>query len=411
MSNRNIFFSYSRADGFDFAARLGSDLNAKGFDVWLDKEDIRAGTEWDREIEKALENCDCLLYIETPKSVASNNVLNEVYFALEQNKKVIPIILIDSKTPFRLQRLQHIDFTKDYDAPFTLLVKELENKTAGQAFKSMDNESLLKVEKSFYGKYSKLILLIVVATMVIVAAILYTARDGRHNDPATAETNNILISNDTSIEDTKPTDNELDTASQDADLVSKKTISKKQSVITKPRNGSKFDGSSSSKKETEVIDANETFTGDWELADVSPKARLKSGYLKIEAVDEKKVTIKSYVQFYYFKANETSYLSVFNAFTSCTSCLLAKDMKIVADDVALGSRTIHIAKEDGAEGMKAGDTLMDAGSNKTIKASITLRFKDQRNAIMKIERTTPITLEHGLIVDPFIYTFSFRKGD
>ena len=51
-----IFFSYSRADGSEFALRLAVDLKQKGFDVWIDQEDIRAGSEWDIEIEKALEN-------------------------------------------------------------------------------------------------------------------------------------------------------------------------------------------------------------------------------------------------------------------------------------------------------------------------------------------------------------------
>lgn len=407
MAIRNLFFSYSRADGFDFAARLASDLNAKGFDVWLDKEDIRAGTEWDREIEKALENCDCLLYIETPKSVDSNNVLNEVYFALEQNKKVIPLILIDSKTPFRLQRLQHIDFTNDYDSPLALLVKELENKSSGQAFKSMDNESLMKVERSFYGKYSKLILLMILATVVIVWAILYTARD---KGSTTAETNNVVISNDTSRESKTSIDNETDTSSAEPGLTVEKPPVKKGNVVRKNKNAGKNDIEISNKKETEATDINQTFIGDWELVDVMPRARLKRGYLKIESVDEKKATIKSYMQFYYFKTNETSYLSVFNAFAGCTSCVLAKDMKIVADDVALGSRTITIAKEDGADGVKAGDTLMDAGSNKTINVAITLHFKDQRNAIMKVERATALTLDHGLIVEPFVYSFSFRKS-
>ena len=54
-----IFFSYSRSDGSDFALRLALDLKKEGFNVWIDQEDIRAGSEWDLAIEKALETCDC----------------------------------------------------------------------------------------------------------------------------------------------------------------------------------------------------------------------------------------------------------------------------------------------------------------------------------------------------------------
>ncbi|MBA2561324.1 MAG: toll/interleukin-1 receptor domain-containing protein [Chitinophagaceae bacterium] len=86
MNFKNIFFSYSRADASDFALRLAVDLKKEGFNVWIDQQDIRAGSEWDLEIEKALETSDCLLFIESEKSVTSTNVLDEVYYALEQKK-------------------------------------------------------------------------------------------------------------------------------------------------------------------------------------------------------------------------------------------------------------------------------------------------------------------------------------
>ncbi len=85
-------FSYSRVDGAPFALRLALDLKKEQFDVWIDQDDIRAGSEWDIEIEKGLETCDYLLFIETAGSVKSENVLDEVYYALEQRKKVIPLI-------------------------------------------------------------------------------------------------------------------------------------------------------------------------------------------------------------------------------------------------------------------------------------------------------------------------------
>ena len=129
MEKQKIFFSYSRADGSAFALRLANDLKNKGFDVWIDQEDIRAGLDWDLEIEKALKSCDCVLFLETDKSVVSNNVLDEVYYALDQNKKVIPLVYVDSKTPFRLNRLQHIDFTKSYENGLNHLVNELEGNT------------------------------------------------------------------------------------------------------------------------------------------------------------------------------------------------------------------------------------------------------------------------------------------
>ncbi|MGN6494553.1 MAG: toll/interleukin-1 receptor domain-containing protein [Agriterribacter sp.] len=140
---KKLFFSYSRVDGTAFAQKLALDLKKEGFDVWIDQEDIRAGSEWDMEIEKALESCDCLLFLESEKSVVSNNVLDEVYYALEQRKKVIPVIIHDSKTPYRLQRLQHVDFSKDYDKGLAQLIRELKREATGVTVPHPNGSKLL----------------------------------------------------------------------------------------------------------------------------------------------------------------------------------------------------------------------------------------------------------------------------
>lgn len=46
--------------------------------------------------------------------------MDEVSYALEEGKKVIPVLLSDCDTPFRLRRLQRIDFTADYDNGFKI---------------------------------------------------------------------------------------------------------------------------------------------------------------------------------------------------------------------------------------------------------------------------------------------------
>src|SRR5690606_12226650 len=173
MALKKIFFSYSRADGSDFALRLALDLKKQGFSVWIDQQDIRAGSEWDLEIEKALETCDCLLFIETEKSVISNNVLDEVYYALDQDKKVIPVILHDSKTPFRLQRLQHVDFTKDYNAGLTQLIRELKGVGATGFFQPAESKGQQKNARPLFTKLSSLIAIIVILVIAIAAVVIY----------------------------------------------------------------------------------------------------------------------------------------------------------------------------------------------------------------------------------------------
>ena len=124
MSTGSIFFSYSRADSA-FVLRLAQDLRSAGANIWLDQLDIKAGSRWDSSIEAALNGSSTIITILSPTSVASNNVMDEVSFALESNKTVIPVLLAECTVPFRLRRLQHVDFTGEYQASLHQLLSQL----------------------------------------------------------------------------------------------------------------------------------------------------------------------------------------------------------------------------------------------------------------------------------------------
>jgi len=111
---KKIFFSYSRHDSV-FALRLAKDIRDAGVDIWIDQLDIPVGARWDVEVEHALMDAACVLVILSPSSSASENVQDEISFALYSEKKIIPVVLEDCIAPFRLRRLKKIDFSKNYD--------------------------------------------------------------------------------------------------------------------------------------------------------------------------------------------------------------------------------------------------------------------------------------------------------
>jgi hypothetical protein len=411
MSSQKIFFSYSRIDGSDFALQLALDLKKEGFNVWIDQQDIRAGLEWDREIEKALESCDCLLFVETEMSVTSNNVLDEVYYAIEQKKKVIPLIVRDSKTPFRLQRLQHINFTHDYNAGLTQLISELKGQSAVPDSRANKSEVLKTIEKPFNLKYATLIL-IITSLVIVFAAIIYTAKDNNlplvandtvhantvTNEPgAVSEKDTVLPEKKYEKNEKIPAKNKEVSAPMDTKGLATTTTNSNNKEVKKPANNS--------------VSLQETFAGDWQLIDVEPKAKSVKGYLKIEPIDENKVTIKSYFQFYYFPANDTSYVSVFNGFAGCASCILSGQMKITAEDIAVGSQTYRTLKTDEPGGGKFGDTILNAGANKSIRAAVTLHLINNKTAVIKVQRPVSTELSYGLVLQPFVYSFKFTKTD
>jgi TIR domain. len=120
----NIFISYSREDG-EFALQLAADLRQVGVDLWIDQLDLRVGERWDKAIERALENCKCLLVVLSPSSIVSENVMDEVAFALEEGKQVLPVLYRTCKIPFRLRRLQRVDFTESYPVGLAKILKFL----------------------------------------------------------------------------------------------------------------------------------------------------------------------------------------------------------------------------------------------------------------------------------------------
>lgn len=131
-TEKSAFFCYSREDT-DFSRRLAGDLKAAGADVWLDRLDIRPGQPWDDAVQDALKSCPRLLLVLSPSSVASQNVLDEVSFAIDERKAVIPVLYRDCQIPMRVRRLQYIDFRTDYQKGLLELLKTLRGQAEGGA--------------------------------------------------------------------------------------------------------------------------------------------------------------------------------------------------------------------------------------------------------------------------------------
>jgi CheY-like chemotaxis protein len=119
-----VFVSYSRKD-VEFALKLVNDLRSHHVDLWIDKLNLPVGKTWDDEIEKALGDASHLLFIASKASVESRNVGDEINFALVENKHIVPILIEECKLPFRIARIQNIDFRGNYQDALNLLLAEL----------------------------------------------------------------------------------------------------------------------------------------------------------------------------------------------------------------------------------------------------------------------------------------------
>lgn len=122
---QQIFVSYSRKDDL-FVRKLTRHLKEHRFNVWLDVFNIRAGTSWARQIGEALDHCQIMLLILSPDSLASENVEDEWNYYLDKKKTIVPIVYRKCDIPYRLFKLQHINFAElTYGSALTQLIANL----------------------------------------------------------------------------------------------------------------------------------------------------------------------------------------------------------------------------------------------------------------------------------------------
>lgn len=87
----DIFISYSRKDE-SFVRRLHAILVEQHKDVWVDWEDIPRGSDWLQEIYAAVEAADLFLVVISPDSMISEVCNQEIHHAIENGKRIIPVI-------------------------------------------------------------------------------------------------------------------------------------------------------------------------------------------------------------------------------------------------------------------------------------------------------------------------------
>ena len=86
-----VFISYSRKDK-EFVRKLNDALDASSVDAWVDWEGIELAADWMETITSAIQKSDAFLFVISPDSLASNVCASELELALQNSKKLIPIL-------------------------------------------------------------------------------------------------------------------------------------------------------------------------------------------------------------------------------------------------------------------------------------------------------------------------------
>ena len=135
-----VFISYSRKY-FGVYRSAGCRLAVAGLTVWYDLSGLDGGTQWETEIQVAIEQSQFFLAVLSPNALESKWVVREFLYAEKRGIKIIPVLYLPCELPMRMLDLQLIDLQKDmYSRNFDRLLKALDVPTRADALAKIQAE-------------------------------------------------------------------------------------------------------------------------------------------------------------------------------------------------------------------------------------------------------------------------------
>ncbi len=112
-----VFISYSRSD-MAFADRLADALDARGFEVIIDRRSLPALEDWRRELLGFIRAADMVVSIISPRSVASPVCAGEIEQIVALNKRLAAVLLEpveNDKIPDAVTKIHYLLFDPPHD--------------------------------------------------------------------------------------------------------------------------------------------------------------------------------------------------------------------------------------------------------------------------------------------------------
>ncbi len=97
-----LFVSYSHRDK-QSVEPIVSQIESMGRTVWMDRTGITGQAGWAGQIVRAIRECKAVVLMASPNSYASDQVVRELYLAMNHKKPIVPIELAPAELPDELQ--------------------------------------------------------------------------------------------------------------------------------------------------------------------------------------------------------------------------------------------------------------------------------------------------------------------
>lgn len=104
-------------------------LENNGIDRWIDETGLISSKGWCRQIENAINECNIFLYVSSEKANSSPNTANEIAYAIEQKKHIIPFKIDNSDyhkdNRLNLIRIHYLRYYEDREKALKDLVSTI----------------------------------------------------------------------------------------------------------------------------------------------------------------------------------------------------------------------------------------------------------------------------------------------
>jgi formylglycine-generating enzyme required for sulfatase activity len=121
----HIFISYAKKDTRELALKLREALTAiPGLTAWMDVS-LETGESWAAQIEEEIDKADLVVVLLSPdvnRKGRRSFVLNEIDYAQQERKPIIPVMAQPARVPVQLAGIQYTSLTGDQDTALRALV-------------------------------------------------------------------------------------------------------------------------------------------------------------------------------------------------------------------------------------------------------------------------------------------------
>lgn len=141
-SRPQVFIAYVEED-LALARRLRDDLANAGFAPWLDKDQLLAGQNWPRAIERAIDVSDAFVACFSPRSLVKRGQFQcELQYALDCTRRrplesifFVPVRFEVCAVPRRIaEQVQYVDLFPDWKRGVRQVVRAVKKATTVKSF-------------------------------------------------------------------------------------------------------------------------------------------------------------------------------------------------------------------------------------------------------------------------------------